>query len=283
MSPVKLVYIEGNIGSGKSTLIRHLKHLAQKRNMIISRTPFADKGGFIYQIKKALYSVYCLYIQNYSYSQYLYQDDGENSDDETDMVENKDCISIMGKKIVFLEEPLDEWNKIIHPGDRKNILQKFYENQEKYAFTFQVMSLQTRAAQLRRAIDENPGAIIVSERSIYTDRDIFAKMLYDDGKIDPLEMEVYNLVFNQTCQILDEITQKCVYLRSYPDNTFARKCGRARPGEEGVSLEYLKKCHTYHQDKFSSTATDFIVDIDDFVVDTPKYSRLLRQLMMFID
>lgn len=287
-SPVEIVYIEGNIGSGKSTLIRHLKHQARKRDIMVSHTPFVGAGTFFYQIKKTLYSIYCLYFQNYSFSQYLYNDDDESDDDEdieficgaeTSSTIHHNCLSISGKKIVFLEEPLDEWSKIVDPEDGKAILQKFYDNQEKYAFTFQVMSLQTRAQQLRRAIKENPGAIIVSERSIYTDRDIFARMLRDSGKINAIEMEVYNLVFEQTRQILDGAQQRRIYLRSSPENTFSRKCGRARPGEEGVSIDYLRVCHEYHQKEFSNS--DFIVDIDDYVVDTPKYSRLLRTLMMY--
>lgn len=282
---VEIVYIEGNIGSGKSTLIRHLKHLSRKRDIIVSRTPFVETGSFFYQIKKTLYSIYCLYFQNYSFSQYLYNDHCESDDDDDDDIEficdggGLSGLSIRGKRLVFLEEPLDEWGKIVDPADGKAILQKFYDDQEKYAFTFQVMSLQTRAAQLRRAIQENPGAIIVSERSIYTDRDIFARMLRDNDKINTIEMEVYNLVFEQTRQILDGVKQRRIYLRSSPENTFSRKCGRARPGEEGVSIDYLRTCHEYHQKEFSNS--DFIVDIDDYVVDTPKYSRLLRTLMMY--
>lgn len=280
-SATKIFYIEGNIGSGKSTLIRHLRSLAQKRHrLMIGHTPFAETGSFIYQIKKTLYSIYCMYMQNYSYSSYLYQDSDSDDEDDVEFSYSDECSNILGKKIIFLEEPLHEWEKITDPSG-KNILQKFYEDQHKYAFAFQVMSLQTRSRQLRHAIEENPDAIIVSERSIFTDRDIFAKMLNDDGKIDPLEMKVYNLVFDETRKILDGTVQKRIYLQSSPENTHTKKCGRNRPGEEGVSLEYLKKCHEYHQGEFSNS--DIVINIDDYHVDTPKYSILLRTLMDFIN
>ena len=44
--------------------------------------------------------------------------------------------------IIFLEEPVDTWNEIKDEG--KTILGKFYENQEKYAFPFQMMAFITR-------------------------------------------------------------------------------------------------------------------------------------------
>jgi len=224
------------------------------------------------QIKKTLYS-YCSYIKKNYYSRE--NDDVENA--ENDDIES---ISIMGKQIIFLEEPLDEWEKFIDPTDGKNILQKFYEDQHKYAFAFQVMSLQTRSRQLLRVMKEEPDAIIVSERSIYTDCNIFAKMLADDGKIDPLEKEVYNLVFNETCKILDGTVQKTIYLKSTPENTYIKKCGRNRPGEESISIGYLNKCDTYHNNEFLNS--DLVINIDDYPVDTPKYSILLKKIMDFI-
>lgn len=223
---MKIFYIEGNIGSGKSTMIHNLKLLSKKHQPDV----------------------------NY----------------ETH-----------NKKIIFLEEPLNEWNKIIDITDGKNILQKFYEDQYKYSFAFQVMSLQTRSIQLRRAMEENPDAIIVSERSIFTDCNIFAKMLHDDGKIDPIEKEVYNLIFNETSKILDGTTQKSIYLQSSPENTFIKKCKRNRNGEEGISLEYLQKCHIYHENAFLNS--DLIVNIDDYPINTPEYSRLLVSLMDYIN
>ena len=106
-------------------------------------------------------------------------------------------------------------------------------------------------------------------------------MLMDDGKIDPLEKEVYSLIFNDTCKILDGTIQKTIYLKSTPENTFVKKCHRNRPGEESISIEYLKKCDTYHNNEFSNS--DFIINIDEYPVDTPKYSRLLKKLIDFIN
>ena len=39
---------------------------------------------------------------------------------------------------------------------------------------------------MKNAIDVNPDAFIITERSLYTDKEVFAKMLYDDKKIEDI-------------------------------------------------------------------------------------------------
>lgn len=68
--------------------------------------------------------------------------------------------------IVFLKEPVDDWEKI-RDKEGSTMLQKFYADQEKYSFSFQMMAYVSRLALLRDTIRENPNAIIISERSLY--------------------------------------------------------------------------------------------------------------------
>ena len=66
----------------------------------------------------------------------------------------------MNQKILFLKEPLDIWEQF-HDENGHTILEKFYKNQKRYAFTFQVMAYITRLSLLRNAIKENPGVEII--------------------------------------------------------------------------------------------------------------------------
>ena len=45
--------------------------------------------------------------------------------------------------VVFLKEPVDEWEKI-KDENGTTILEKFYGNQEKYSFPFQMMAYVSR-------------------------------------------------------------------------------------------------------------------------------------------
>ena len=87
------------------------------------------------------------------------------------------------KMVCFLDEPVDDWKKIVDE-DGVDILSKFYGDTKKYAFSFQMMAYISRIAILREKIRENPEKIIISERSVFTDRNVFAKMLYDDKMIE---------------------------------------------------------------------------------------------------
>ena len=48
---------------------------------------------------------------------------------------------LFGRKVVFLQEPVKQWENISSNGE--NILEKFYADQEKWAFSFQMMALNT--------------------------------------------------------------------------------------------------------------------------------------------
>jgi deoxyadenosine/deoxycytidine kinase len=151
-----------------------------------------------------------------------------------------------GKGIVFLREPLSIWESI-KDASGENILQKFYADPVKYAFPFQVMAYATRVSIIRQAIRINHGcSVIVCERSLDADRHIFAKMLHDEGKIDDMCYQIYEM-FNK--ELSDEIfLDGIVYIDADAQVCRDRIKKRCRDGEEGIPLEYLEKCKRYHDD-----------------------------------
>ena len=93
------------------------------------------------------------------------------------------------KNILFLPEPVDSWNEIKDTSG-VTILEKYYQDQKRYAFPFQMMAYITRI-NLIKNMNFPPDSIVISERSIYTDREIFAKMLYESGDIGEIEYQIY--------------------------------------------------------------------------------------------
>ena len=63
----------------------------------------------------------------------------------------------LNEDVIFLEEPINEWNKI-KDENNKTILEKYYENINKYAFCFQMMTFITRYVLLLETIKQNPKA-----------------------------------------------------------------------------------------------------------------------------
>ena len=145
-------------------------------------------------------------------------------------------------EICFLDEPVDIWNTIVDK-DGKNIIENYYKDQKRYAFSFQMMAYISRLSLLKRAIESNSYKYIITERSLNTDKEVFCKMLYDDNLIEKIEYDIYIKWFDE---FKPNIEIQYVYLRCDPFIAEERVLKRSRKGEI-ISLDYLKKCHQYHE------------------------------------
>ena len=145
-------------------------------------------------------------------------------------------------KVCFLQEPVSIWENIVDKNDGKNVIEKFYENNEKYAFPFQMMAYISRLSLFKQALKQDYD-IIFTERSMYTDRYVFAQMLYDSNKMNTIEYQIYLKWFDEFLETINTI--KTVYIRTSPEICSRRVLKRSRLGEN-IPLQYLKDCHYYH-------------------------------------
>jgi deoxyadenosine/deoxycytidine kinase len=172
---------------------------------------------------------------------------------------------VNNESIIFLQEPVDEWAKI-QDENGVTMLEKFYQNQKKYSFAFQMMAYISRLAALKKAVDsvskqENHKTVIITERSLFTDKMVFAQMLYDSGDIEHIEHQIY-LQWFDTFATEYPIT-KIVYVKTAPEICHFRILKRSRTGENCIPLEYLDKCHLYHEKMMSDdnvTKTQLILN-----------------------
>jgi len=146
--------------------------------------------------------------------------------------------------VVTVQEPVDEWN-LIKDSSGKTILELYYADQKKWAFAFQMMAFITRTQKLREAIEANPDKIIITERSVFTDKHIFAMMLHDSGMIDEVEYSIYLHWFDELTR--DIKIDRIIYVRTEPDECEWRIKCRNRTGET-IPIEYLQGCHKYHEE-----------------------------------
>jgi deoxyadenosine/deoxycytidine kinase len=184
--------------------------------------------------------------------------EGNIGSGKTTIIEHLEKRIGKNKSILFLREPLDVWESVKDNKTGKNILEKFYEDPEKYSFPFQVMAYSSRLSMIRKAIKENPDCqVIICERSLEADKNIFAKMLYDDGKIDDVCYQIYNKFYKEFSEEfgLDSI----IYIDADAEVCKQRVEKRSRQGEDSISLEYLQKCKDYH---------------DEWLLNEPKVLRI---------
>jgi deoxyadenosine/deoxycytidine kinase len=221
-SPPSIYSIEGNIGSGKSTLISILKKACANPN-------------------SSLYD-----------------------------------------KIVFVPEPVDIWMNIKSKEDGETILSKFYKDNKKYAFSFQMMAYISRVSILRKCIRENPGKIIICERSVYTDKNVFAKMLYENGDIEDVNYQIYLQWFDEFSQGME--MSGLIYVKADPEISHQRVLKRAREGEN-IPLEYLKNCHEYHENWLQQEKANMVLTLnadDNKNEDLSDYNKWISTICKFI-
>ena len=150
------------------------------------------------------------------------------------------------KEIIFLEEPLDEWNKI-KDNEGVTALEHFYQDKNKYSFPFQMMAYISRLSMINRKIKSAPpNSIIFMERSLQTDKNVFEKMLHNDGHINVIEHQIYHKWFDEFSE--NATLTHIVYLSTTAETSHARIQKRNRNGENEISQEYIKKCHEYHNE-----------------------------------
>jgi deoxyadenosine/deoxycytidine kinase len=146
------------------------------------------------------------------------------------------------RRIAYVEEPLDQWQSITNK-ENVSMLELFYKDPKKYAFSFQMMAYISRLANLQDAIKKYPNHIIFMERSLLTDYHVFAKMLHDSGDLLDEEYTIYKRWFSHFNNIqMDAL----VYIHCSPEVSHERCKNRNRTGET-ISLEYMTKVHERHE------------------------------------
>ena len=148
-------------------------------------------------------------------------------------------------EVIFMLEPTNVWENI-KDDEGCTVLEKFYADQEKYAFSFQIMAFATRIQKMRQNIKDNPKAkVMICERSLEADYNIFAKMLHDDKKIENINYKIYlefYKIFKEDFPI-----QGIMYIDATPEICHKRIKSRSRSGEEDIPLIYLQQCDKYHR------------------------------------
>lgn len=142
-----------------------------------------------------------------------------------------------------IEEPLEEW-KNIKNEDEENILGLFYKDGKKYAYLFQTIVFKSRIKSLDI---EQTKAIRFSERSIWTDKNIFSKNCYEMGLMNTVEKSTYDFWFEWLESKIKRMPDGIIYLRACPDVCLDRMKKRDRLEENTVSLDYLTKIHEKHE------------------------------------
>ena len=128
--------------------------------------------------------------------------------------------------------------------DGNPYLEDFYQDQEKWGFHLQLYFLTQRFKQ-QKEIHAN-GLNNIQDRSIYEDVEIFARNLYDNGKMTKRDYITYRDLFNDMVPYLKK-PDLMIYLDGSIDTIISRINLRGREMEKTVDLDYWKNLHSRYE------------------------------------
>ncbi|XP_077457298.1 deoxyguanosine kinase, mitochondrial isoform X2 [Stigmatopora argus] len=174
-----------------------------------------------------------------------------------------------------VSEPVSKWQNI-DSGTLKgtspqktvsNLLGMMYQDPQRWSYTFQTHSCMSRfKTQLQptsaHLLGSQGAGIQVYERSVYSDRYIFALNMFELGCINSTEWAVYqdwhSLLVEQFGHRV--ALEGIIYLKAPPEKCMERLERRGRPEEATVKLDYLQKLHQQHQKWLVDKTTEIHFD-----------------------
>jgi deoxycitidine kinase len=188
------------------------------------------------------------------------------------------------KNKVYLEEPVSDWLNLKN-NSNNNILELFYKDKIKWSFSFQICAFISKIKKLEKDIkSEDESKILISERTVLTDKECFAKQLYNDNFINEIDWSLYNDLYNMIIK-KDYIPTGIVYLECNPTICYERIHKRNRSEEEGIPLDYLQSIHARHEEWLSNTNIPVLkINVEENYLDNnEELQKIINKIQLFID
>ena len=154
------------------------------------------------------------------------------------------------------------------PNDENPYLADFYQDMRRWAFQSQLFFLSNKF-RIHQEADRTPG-VVIQDRTIFEDAEIFATALHQMRKIDKRDWETY-WAFYQTILEAIQPPDLMIYLRC-PVRTIRRRIRmRGRKMEQDIPLPYLKRLERLYEEWIGNYELGEVLVLDsdrlDFVSD----------------
>ena len=159
-------------------------------------------------------------------------------------------------------------------------LDDFYKSMNDWSFHLQIFFLNSRFNQIQKISESNN--IVIQDRSIYEDFEVFTKTLHDSGVLMDREFNNYKRLYNTILKFIEE-PDLLIYLRNLNiDKIISNIEKRSRKFEKAIDKDYLKKLNLYYENWINKHPKDKVLTIDlsenDFIED-PKFLKKIYSMI----
>ena len=137
-----------------------------------------------------------------------------------------------------------KWTARFEPVDFNPYLSDFYDDMERWSFNVQIYFLNKRFRDVVE-IGKSP-EVIIQDRTIYEDANIFAPNLHDMGLMSSRDFENYKDLFDLMVSLV-KAPDLLIYLRSSIPNVVGNIQKRGREYESSIRIDYLKGLHDRYE------------------------------------
>ena len=173
------------------------------------------------------------------------------------------------KNASYVSEPVNTW-------DTSNILSQYYNDKKRWGFTFQHFVYITRIIDTIKTLQSNK-PIIILDRSLTADKNVFELMLYENKIINRMEHSIYTMWCDFYEQYIDsKYEHKTIYLKCDPVIAHKRIQARGRPSELSINIADLTKLNDYHERMISGLDNEVLtIDYNNTQIDENLCNRII--------
>lgn len=162
-------------------------------------------------------------------------------------------------------------------------LADFYRDMQAFAFQSQIFFL-SRKFKIHQELEQHKGLVVI-DRAIYEDAEIFATALYNNGNIKKIDFEVYLDLYKTMCKALRP-PDLLIYLKCSVKNLQKRIRFRGRPMEKSMPVAYLKQLQLLYDEWIANYVASEVVIIEtdklDYVTDLVHRIDVKKNIEKFL-
>jgi hypothetical protein len=129
-----------------------------------------------------------------------------------------------------------KWKPYYESVDDNPYLSDFYADMHRWSFHLQIYFLANRFKCHKLIVESSES--VIQDRSIYEDAEIFAKNLYDIGRMEQRDYDNYVSLFHVMMEYLKP-PDLMIYLKASVDTLVKQIARRGRSFEQGIQRDYL--------------------------------------------